>query len=81
MGDTTRETSQRSYVQAVLEGGPPSIPQSLRTQTVTPLDEKIKIPHYGGYEHFERVSGDCPDEMSMAQQIIFRWTTRTEIAE
>jgi hypothetical protein len=79
MGDTTRETSQGSYVQAVLEGGPPSIPQSLRMQTVTPLDEKIKIPHYGGYEHFERIGG--LDEMSMAQQVIFRWTTRTEIAE
>jgi hypothetical protein len=48
-------------------------------QTVTPLDEKIKIPHYGGYEHFERIGG--LDEMSMAQQVIFRWTTRTEIAE
>jgi Family of unknown function (DUF5988) len=79
MGDTTRETSQGSYVKAVLEGGPPSIPQSQRTQTVTPLDEKIKILHYGGYEHFERVG--WTDEMSMAQQIIFRWTTRTEIAE
>jgi hypothetical protein len=67
------------FVQAVLEGGPATIPIASRIQAVGPLDEKIKLSHYGGYEHFVR-TGSLVEDTS-CQQIVFRWSTRTEIAE
>jgi hypothetical protein len=79
MEDLAKSTLATNSVWASLEGGPTSIPDTLRTQQVNPADEKIKIPHYGGYEHFERVGGI--DEFISLQQIVFRWTTRTEMAE
>jgi hypothetical protein len=64
-------------VEAVLEGGPVNLPAELRTHRVSPVADKIKVHHYGGYEHFERdsagVAGDAP--------VVFRWTGRTRIAE
>ena len=72
-------TSGAITVLAVLEGGPATIPHELRIQTVSPLEEKIKVPYYGGYEHFERTGGF--DENSSSQHIVYRWTTRTEMAE
>lgn len=77
--DAIRATADADLVQAVLEGGPASIPESLRTQLVSPNAGKIKIQHYGGYEHFERNSETNHD--STPQPAIFRWTMRTEIAE
>jgi hypothetical protein len=79
MEETGRMTSAVGSVRAVLEGGPPSIPTASRVQTVGPHDEKIKVPHYGGYEHFER-AGQL-DEHVVHQEVVFRWTMRTEIAE
>jgi len=79
MEDTIRYAPTPIAVRATLEGGPESIPQSSRIQTVSPLDEKIKLPHYGGYEHFVRVGSLGED--SSAQQLIYRWITRTEMAE
>jgi hypothetical protein len=79
MQDIINYTSEANSVWAVLVGGPASIPKALRTQTVNPLEQKIKIPHYGGYEHFER-TGKL-DENTSSRQIVFRWTTRTEMAE
>jgi hypothetical protein len=66
-------------VQAVLEGGPPTIPNAWRTRMVGAFDEKVKIPYYGGYEHFERI-GEI-DETSPPERITYYWTMRTEIAE
>jgi hypothetical protein len=66
-------------VQAILEGGPVTIPDTSRIQVVSPFDEKVKLPHYGGYEHFERTVSFVED--TSCQQIIYRWTTRTELAE
>ena len=68
-----------SSVQALLEGGPESIPAAARIQEVSPADEKIKLPHHGGYEHFERVIGLA--EGTAAKHLIYRWTMRTEVAE
>ena len=65
-----------SSILAVLEGGPKTLSDIARTQIVSALTEKIKIPHYGGYEHFERT-----DEVGDNSHIIFRWSTRTEVAE
>jgi hypothetical protein len=64
---------------AVLEGGPEGIPQASRRQEVGPVGDKIKIVHYGGYEHFERTG--MLDESGFFPQIVYRWTTRTEMAE
>jgi hypothetical protein len=69
--------SQANSILAVLEGGPDNFPEASRTQVVGSLTQKIKVPNYGGYEHFERIS---PIEEDRAH-IIFRWTMRTEVAE
>jgi Family of unknown function (DUF5988) len=66
-------------VLAVLEGGPASLPESLRVQQVGLRDDKIKIVHYGGYEHFER--DVRPGANASSHRIVFRWTMRTEMAE
>jgi hypothetical protein len=65
-----------SSVLAVLEGGPTTLSEVSRTQTISAFAEKIKIPHYGGYEHFERTN-----ERQENTRIIFRWRMRTEVAE
>jgi hypothetical protein len=66
---------QQKTIYAVLEGGPADIPSSLRTLYRPPGEErKIKIMHRGGYEHFVR-DEDSPEP------VVFRWITRTEIAE
>lgn len=72
------ETIGITAVQAVLEGGPESIPAAQRTQEVSPFDEKIKLPHHGGYEHFERVGSL---EGNTVEQLVYRWSMRTEVAE
>ncbi|MFI5916535.1 DUF5988 family protein [Dactylosporangium sp. NPDC051541] len=64
-------------VHAVLEGGPVDIPAALRTVREPVADAKIKVPHYGGYEHFERATDADPATLP----IVFRWTTRTKVAE
>jgi len=69
-------SSQTDWIMAVLEGGPMSLPKALRTQLVEPLAQKIKIPFYGGYEHFERIS-----PVKESAQTVFRWTMRTAVAE
>jgi hypothetical protein len=73
----------------VLEGGPASFPEAWRVQAVGPQEEKIKIPHYGGYEHFERVGGldgngldgNGLDGNGACREVVFVWTMRTEMAE
>jgi len=66
-------------VLAILEGGPTTIPSASRIQSVGAYDEKVKLPYYGGYEHFERTGGYSEDDLSAP--VVFRWTTRTAIAE
>jgi len=73
------ETAAPAFVFAVLEGGPDSIPVASRTQRVSPYHEKVKLPYYGGYEHFERTVG--LDEITPSEEVVFRWTMRTELAE
>jgi hypothetical protein len=79
MDKTVKEAPGANLMWAVLEGGPEAIPEASRLQLVSPIDNKIKIIHYGGYEHFERT--DLLAESGPSPQIVFRWTTRTEIAE
>ena len=77
--ETLPGISQGSMVTAVLVGGPAYLPQDVRTRRISLADEKIKIPHWGGFEHFERVSK--ADAREHQDNILFRWTMRTEIAE
>jgi Family of unknown function (DUF5988) len=79
MEDTVMDRVDVNSVQALLEGGPSTISNASRVQVVSPLDEKVKLPHYGGYEHFERTASLVED--TSCRQIIFRWTMRTELAE
>ncbi|MFB9674617.1 DUF5988 family protein [Streptosporangium vulgare] len=72
-----------AYVEVVLEGGPVDIPRTLRVDAAVFAYGKIKIPRKNGYEHFERpltppASGDA---ISEDDALVFRWTTRTKIAE
>lgn len=77
--ETPPGISQGSMVTAVLVGGPTYLPQDMRTRRISASDDKIKIPHWGGYEHFERVRK--ADARERQDHIVFRWTMRTEIAE
>jgi hypothetical protein len=79
MEEIVRGASGANPICAVLEGGPEGLPEASRLQVVSPIDDKIKILHYGGYEHFERT--DMLDESGSFPQIVFRWTRRTEMAE
>jgi len=63
-------------IQVLLMGGPASIPEASRRQQVSPVTEKIKVPHMGGYEHFIR-----SDEPAPGEAVVYRWQTRTSIAE
>ncbi|MEU9065957.1 DUF5988 family protein [Streptomyces sp. NPDC048109] len=71
-------------IEAVLVGGPADIPAEarnvrLRITDESNLDDKIKLRHRNGYEHFERAPGAVrPDRTS---PVVFHWTTCTKIAE
>ena len=79
MTDTTTVAENSDLIEAVLEGGPASITEALRSRTINPSQEKIKLQHYGGYEHFERT--DRTGANIADGYVVFRWTKRTEIAE
>jgi hypothetical protein len=79
MDSTAKTTATVKPVRAILHGGPESIPNETRVQLVSPLEEKIKLPHYGGYEHFERIA--VIDTSGILEEITFNWTMRTEMAE
>lgn len=78
MGSAEKNAAAASVV-AVLEGGPASLSTALRMQTASAFAQKIKVPHHGGYEHFERTSE--LEENASSAHVIFRWTRRTEVAE
>jgi hypothetical protein len=64
------------FVDVALEGGPKSMPTTVRLERSRTLDDTIKVEHLGGYEHFLRVGDE-----SARNTVIFRWTGRTKIAE
>ncbi|MFJ2442951.1 DUF5988 family protein [Streptomyces sp. NPDC087658] len=64
---------------ALLCDGPPSLPAEDRMQFAISLTEKIKHRFGAGYEHFVHKG-----EFTMVdgeEVAVFRWTTRTAIAE
>jgi hypothetical protein len=62
--------SEPADVDVVLEGGPNDLPAEARKRRVPAGDQKVKVEHCGGYEHFERSGAG-----------VYRWTARTKIAE
>lgn len=70
-------TGGKGAFDAILEGGPDTLPHDLRRQRVDSLTERVKICHYGGYEHFGKV--DC--EALADGSVLFQWIGRTRIAE
>ncbi|MBC3839613.1 hypothetical protein GXW82_03435 [Streptacidiphilus sp. 4-A2] len=65
---------------ALLQGGPAEIPSDRREQPAHAGEGRIKLPHYGGYEHFERTEERSVGYDGQPRQV-YRWVTRTEIAE
>lgn len=66
-------------VSVSLQGGPQSIPRTVRIERSKLQDGKIKIEHLGGYEHFER-TGTIDDARDGTPEV-YEWTLRTKIAE
>jgi hypothetical protein len=65
----------------VLVGGPTDIPDDVRACRVGAEDRRLKVVRLGGYEHFERVEGDGRADGPNDGPVVFRWVTRTKIAE
>lgn len=65
-------------IRVVLKGGPAELPSEMLLEHGVLADRKIKVPHYGGYEHFELVDDGWSEPGGMP---VFRWTTRTKVAE
>jgi hypothetical protein len=64
-------------IDVVLEGGPDGIsPASVLGGRSLAAQDRLKIPHQGGYEHFERLGTPVS-----ATPTVFRWVARTKIAE
>jgi hypothetical protein len=78
MRKTIDGSSAGKPVTVMLVGGPASIGGDARVQDVGAHEDKVKLPHQGGYEHFERVAETAPGEPSAP---VFRWTMRTKTAE
>ncbi|MFJ2264537.1 DUF5988 family protein [Streptomyces sp. NPDC087844] len=76
MTEESTPSHDGEMIDALLQGAPEGMPTSVRAGRSAVADRKLKIPHYGGYEHFELVEN--PAENSQA---VFRWTMRTRIAE
>ncbi|GAA4464179.1 DUF5988 family protein [Phytohabitans houttuyneae] len=72
--DAMSNGDDRVIIQVVLEGGPATLPSELRTHRVASVDDKVKVPHQGGYEHFEY-------EGAAGDRTVYRWTGRTRVAE
>lgn len=68
--DQTPQIPGPRYV--VLEGGPAGI----KPGAVLDDRDRLKIPHQGGYEHFERLDGSAA-----ADTAVYRWVARTKVAE
>ncbi|ONK11285.1 DUF5988 family protein [Streptomyces sp. MP131-18] len=71
-----------STIEAVLQGGPATLPPERRSVRITGTQHVVKVQHYGGYEHFVRSDrGDQTGGSGAAAPIVFRWVGRTRIAE
>lgn len=74
------ETPEQAADHALLVGGPADISDDQRECRVEGGQYKIKIPHHGGYEHFERTE-EYSGAIKGDTRRIYRWVGRTRIAE
>jgi hypothetical protein len=68
----------REIIRVVLEGGPSDLSSEILVHHSVLANGKVKVPRYGGYEHFELVDGYWPEADGSP---VFRWTMRTKVAE
>lgn len=66
-------------IKVVLEGGPPSLPETHRVHEVTDLTDRVRVIKGNGYEHFEYTGG--VREVNGVSMPVFRWFQQTKIAE
>ncbi|WP_143060655.1 DUF5988 family protein [Amycolatopsis tolypomycina] len=78
MQKIVEEVSAVNPVTVRLVGGPASIDGAARVREVDAREDKIKLPHQGGYEHFERVAETPAGARPVPE---FHWTMRTKAAE
>lgn len=78
--ETPEQAAPSGRHHALLEGGPADIPQDQRERPVEGGQYKIKVPHRGGYEHFERTE-EYSGGAEGGDRRIYRWVGRTRIAE
>jgi uncharacterized protein DUF5988 len=79
MGSSMGTFDGTGDVDVVLTGGPVDLPDTHRRRRAVDADYEIKVPHLGGYEHFERTEETA--EATGSTLRIYRWTMRTLIAE
>ena len=79
MADIIHARDGMNAIDAILEGGPEGLALPHRRCRVPEAEDKIKVPYLGGYEHFERTGEYTSHEG--APRRVYRWTTRTKIAE
>ncbi|GGL19573.1 DUF5988 family protein [Mangrovihabitans endophyticus] len=70
----------RPDTDAVLRGGPDDLPAELRTFRTDRDAGTVKVPFYGGYEHFERRAAE-PGAGPADGPVEFHWIGRTRVAE
>jgi hypothetical protein len=63
-------------VEIALNGGPVEIARRMRASVTEILERKVKVPHRGGYEHFEFAT-----DSAGSVPVTFSWTMRTKVAE
>ncbi|WP_189109631.1 DUF5988 family protein [Streptomyces camponoticapitis] len=61
-------------VTIALEGGPSDSPGEAAHPAVSGAMDTVKVPHQGGYEHFER--DPDPKGPGGRSSEVFRWVTR-----
>lgn len=74
MAELNPPAAADGYVDIVLEGGPVTLPAGERNRRGQVDEDRIKVPYYGGHEHFERVDRH-------QRPVVYRWITRTRVAE
>ncbi|CAL9361618.1 DUF5988 family protein [Streptomyces albus] len=83
MSGHDRKADER-MVDVMLVGGPADFPESGRRMRIEAAraQQKIKIEHLGGYQHFEPSdTSDTSGTSTGREPRVFRWTGSTKIAE
>jgi hypothetical protein len=73
-------TDHERMVDVLLVGGPVDLPETVRSRRIVAAtaDEKIKVKHRSGYEHFVPSADSGGGETG---PLVFRWVYSTKIAE